>query len=104
MEMPGGRHALLVGEGAEWFALGEANKKRYRIEEVSNVYFWTDRRLRQIRQAVAAKEKKAAQARRRGPAFRHRWRGRRQGRHPGGGYLDRGIDRINFAAALAIRR
>lgn len=49
MEMEGGRHVLLVGNGAEDFALSESNRAKYGIEEVSNVYFWTDRRLRQIR-------------------------------------------------------
>lgn len=53
LEMPGQRHVLLTGEGAEAFVLDAAVRERYRIEKVSNVYFWTDRRLRQIRQAVA---------------------------------------------------
>jgi beta-aspartyl-peptidase (threonine type) len=50
MEMPDSRHVLLVGPGAELFALGEPVRSRYRIERVSNLYFWTDRRLRQIRE------------------------------------------------------
>src|SRR4051794_4288462 len=45
MEMEGQRAVMLVGEGAEWFALGDAVRRRYHIEKVSNVYFWTDRRL-----------------------------------------------------------
>jgi beta-aspartyl-peptidase (threonine type) len=49
METPDSPHVLLAGEGAEWFALGEANRQRYGIVKVSNVYFWTDRRLKQIR-------------------------------------------------------
>lgn len=49
MEMEGSRHVLLVGDGAERFSLEEANRVRYHIEAVSNLYFWTDRRLRQIR-------------------------------------------------------
>jgi L-asparaginase / beta-aspartyl-peptidase len=49
MEMEGSRHVLLVGDGAEHFALEEANRVKYHIEAVSNLYFWTDRRLRQIR-------------------------------------------------------
>jgi beta-aspartyl-peptidase (threonine type) len=53
MEAEGSRQVMLIGEGAETFALGEANRKRYGIERVSNVYFWTDRRLRQIREEVA---------------------------------------------------
>lgn len=52
MEMQGGRHVMLAGEGAERFVLRDENRRRYRIEEVSNVYFWTDRRLRQVRQEV----------------------------------------------------
>src|SRR5262249_14203052 len=52
MEMEGQRHVMLVGEGAERFALREASRKKYRIEEVSNAYFWTSRRLRDIREAV----------------------------------------------------
>jgi beta-aspartyl-peptidase (threonine type) len=44
MEMPGSRHVLLVGEGAEQFLMSVG------IERVSNVYFWTDRRLKQIRE------------------------------------------------------
>lgn len=49
MEMEGSRHVMLVGEGAERFALSEPNPAKFRIEAVSNLYFWTDRRLRQIR-------------------------------------------------------
>ena len=49
MEMEDGRHVMLVGEGAERFALSEPNRAKFRIEAVSNLYFWTDRRLRQIR-------------------------------------------------------
>jgi beta-aspartyl-peptidase (threonine type) len=57
MEMDGQKHVLLAGPGAEWFALREPVKSKYRIAEVSNVYFWTDRRLRQIRDAVAEQER-----------------------------------------------
>src|SRR5207249_862239 len=53
MEMPGGRHMMLAGDGAERYVLGEAVARQYRIEAVSNAYFWTDRRLRGIRKAVA---------------------------------------------------
>ncbi len=52
MEMPGGRHMMLAGEGAERYVLGEAVARQFRIEAVSNAYFWTDRRLRAIRGAV----------------------------------------------------
>jgi len=53
MEMEGNRHVMLAGEGADRFALREENRGRYQIEEVSNVYFWTNRRLGQIREEVA---------------------------------------------------
>jgi beta-aspartyl-peptidase (threonine type) len=53
MEMPGQRHVLLVGAGAEAYVLAEEVAARYRIEKVSNAYFWTNRRLRQVREAVA---------------------------------------------------
>ncbi len=44
------RHVLLVGDGAEWFVFSEPIKTRYRIERVSNLYFWTSRRLKSIRE------------------------------------------------------
>lgn len=50
MEMKESRHVLLVGEGAERFALSELNRGKFKIEEVSNLYFWTDRRVKQIRE------------------------------------------------------
>lgn len=53
MEMPGGRHVMLVGEGAERYVLGDAVSKQYRIENVSNLYFWTNRRMRDIRERFA---------------------------------------------------
>src|SRR5207302_1542359 len=52
------RHVLLVGEGAEWFALAKENRERYRIERVSNVYFWTGRRLKDIRKEIEDEGKK----------------------------------------------
>src|SRR5262249_45193821 len=60
MEMEGSRHVLLVGPGAEWFAFSEPVHKRYgnKIERVSNLYFWTDRRLRQIREGYQKEEAK----------------------------------------------
>src|SRR5262245_14697713 len=51
MEMEGSPLVMLSGDGAEAFALGEPDRaKKYRIERVSNLYFWSDRRLRQIRE------------------------------------------------------
>src|SRR4051794_18140404 len=52
MEMPGGRHMFLAGDGAERYVLAEPVARQYRIEAVSNAYFWTDRRVRAIRGAV----------------------------------------------------
>jgi L-asparaginase / beta-aspartyl-peptidase len=49
MEMPDSRHMLLAGEGAERFVFSEANLKKYNQERVSNTYFWTDRRVAEIR-------------------------------------------------------
>ncbi|MFO1064995.1 MAG: isoaspartyl peptidase/L-asparaginase [Pirellulales bacterium] len=53
LDMPGNRHVLLAGDGAEQFVLSEANRKKYDIENVSNVYFWTQRRLQQIQKKTA---------------------------------------------------
>jgi L-asparaginase / beta-aspartyl-peptidase len=61
MEMPGGRHVMLVGEGAERYVLGEAVAKQYHIENVSNVYFWTNRRVRDIRERLVRDEQKQPQ-------------------------------------------
>ncbi len=55
MGMKDGKHAMLFGEGAEAFVFSEANRKKFAIEKVSNVYFWSDRRLQQIRQQVVGK-------------------------------------------------
>jgi L-asparaginase / beta-aspartyl-peptidase len=80
MEMDGQRHVLLAGPGAERFALREPVKSRYGIEEVSNVYFWTDRRLKQIRDAVAE------EGRRKKPAGDDKGKGRpRQDKQAGRG-------------------
>ncbi|HEX4588338.1 MAG TPA: isoaspartyl peptidase/L-asparaginase [Gemmataceae bacterium] len=62
MEMPGGRHVLLVGEGAERYVLRESVAKQFRIENVSNVYFWTSRRVQDIRQALARDERRQRNA------------------------------------------
>lgn len=48
MEMQESRHVMLVGEGAEVFALSNANASQFRIERVQNTYFWTDRRVKQV--------------------------------------------------------
>jgi beta-aspartyl-peptidase (threonine type) len=53
MEMADHRHVLLVGPGAEAYVLSEEVADRYKIEKVSNAYFWTNRRLRQIRESIA---------------------------------------------------
>lgn len=53
MEMKDSRHLMLVGEGAEAFALRDENRKRYAIERVSNLYFWTDRQVKNIRDEFA---------------------------------------------------
>jgi beta-aspartyl-peptidase (threonine type) len=53
MEMEASQHVMLAGDGADRFALREENRRRYRIEEVSNVYFWTDRQLEEIRAEIA---------------------------------------------------
>jgi beta-aspartyl-peptidase (threonine type) len=52
MEMEGSRHVMLVGEGAEEFALSDANQKKYSLERVSNAYFWTERRLKQLQKKL----------------------------------------------------
>jgi L-asparaginase / beta-aspartyl-peptidase len=57
--MADGRHVLLVGEGAERFALSGDNPSTFNIIEVSNLYFWTDRRLHHIREEF---KKQAGQA------------------------------------------
>jgi beta-aspartyl-peptidase (threonine type) len=90
MEMPGGQNVLLAGEGAERFALREENRRRYRIEEVSNVYFWTDRTLREIRAVVGDQQGGAAA---RGRASRPE--GGRGGTGPG---LDRRFGTVGAVA------
>jgi L-asparaginase / beta-aspartyl-peptidase len=49
LEMDGSQHALLAGPGAEEFVLGDAVRAKYAIKRVDNQYFWTDRRLKQVR-------------------------------------------------------
>jgi beta-aspartyl-peptidase (threonine type) len=68
MEMPGQRHVLLVGAGAESFLFGEEVQRRYpgRIVRVPNVYFWTPKRLKDIREEFEEKEKE----RRKVPPFK----------------------------------
>ena len=61
MEMKNSRHLLLVGEGAEAFALNDENRKRYDIVRVSNMYFWTDRQVRNIREVFEKEEAAARQ-------------------------------------------
>lgn len=56
MEMKDSRHLMLVGEGAEAFALSDENRKRYGIVRVSNLYFWTDRQVKSIRDEFAKEQ------------------------------------------------
>jgi beta-aspartyl-peptidase (threonine type) len=58
MEMPDSRHVMMIGDGAEQFALSDANQKRYGIERVSNAYFWTDKHLNQIQEELIVKPSK----------------------------------------------
>jgi beta-aspartyl-peptidase (threonine type) len=51
-------HVLLVGEGADRFALGKG------VEEVSPVYFWTERRWKQLQDALREEEAKGRPGRR----------------------------------------
>jgi beta-aspartyl-peptidase (threonine type) len=67
MEMPGGRHVILVGDGAERYVLGDAVAKQYRIDNVSNLYFWTNRRVRDIREKFARDEKRQPSGNAEGP-------------------------------------
>jgi L-asparaginase / beta-aspartyl-peptidase len=59
MEMKDSRHVLLVGEGAESFALRDDNREKYQIERVTHVYFLTDRRLKQVSDAQSPKRKQS---------------------------------------------
>ncbi len=63
METKDQRQVLLAGEAAEWFAFSEPVRSAYRIERVSGAYFWTDRRLRQIREIANAEAKESGQKR-----------------------------------------
>lgn len=60
MEMEGQRHVLLVGDGAEAFALSDANRKRHRLERVANDYFRTPWREKLLREAQAREKGRAA--------------------------------------------
>jgi beta-aspartyl-peptidase (threonine type) len=60
METKDQRQVLLAGEAAEWFAFTEPVRSAYRIERVSGAYFWTDRRLRQIREIIREEVKASA--------------------------------------------
>ena len=53
MEMDASRHVMLAGDGAETFVLNDANRTKYGIERVNNTHFWTDRRLKQLRELQA---------------------------------------------------
>ncbi|MFL5328234.1 MAG: isoaspartyl peptidase/L-asparaginase family protein [Gemmataceae bacterium] len=56
--MDDGRHVLLAGDGAEALVLSDANRAKYHLERVSNINFWTDRRVRQIRQRHTDSQKR----------------------------------------------
>jgi beta-aspartyl-peptidase (threonine type) len=60
MEMEGQRHVLLVGAGAEDFALTKANKERYDLKQVPNEYFRIPWRVKQLRDAIERQKKRAA--------------------------------------------
>lgn len=68
MEMKGSQHVLLVGEGAEVFAFEPERAATYGIERVSNSYFWTERRLQQVKPPADKAGKPQAAAPRRGGA------------------------------------
>lgn len=59
MEMEGQRHVLLVGDGAEAFALSDANRERYRLERVANDYFRIPWREKLLRDAQTRERKRA---------------------------------------------
>ena len=71
MEMEGRRHVLLAGEGAEAYALGEAVRTKYHLDRVGNTYFWTGRRLRQIREATHRETRRQPAGRAPGGADRY---------------------------------
>ena len=60
MEMEGSRHVMFIADGAEQVVFADGVREKYRIERVSNLYFWTDRRLRQIRELHDKDSKKRA--------------------------------------------
>jgi beta-aspartyl-peptidase (threonine type) len=59
LEMENQRHVLLVGDGAEAFALTDANRKRYRLERVANDYFRIPWREKLLRDAQERAKKRA---------------------------------------------
>lgn len=62
MEADGARVVLLVGDGAEAFALGDDVKRRYRIERVENEHFHTPWRKKLLRDAQERQKKRASSA------------------------------------------
>jgi beta-aspartyl-peptidase (threonine type) len=60
MEMEGQRHVLLVGDGAETFALTDANQKRYHLERVDNKYFHTPWREKLLKDALDREKKRSS--------------------------------------------
>jgi beta-aspartyl-peptidase (threonine type) len=62
LEMEGQRVVLLVGEGAEKFALTPANCKRFRLERVPNKYFQRKWRRKLLRDTQEREKKRAGRA------------------------------------------
>jgi beta-aspartyl-peptidase (threonine type) len=60
MEMEGSKHVMFIAEGAEQVVFADGVRQKYGIERVDNLYFWTDRRLKQIRELHDEKSKKRA--------------------------------------------
>jgi L-asparaginase / beta-aspartyl-peptidase len=53
LEMPNSKHMFLAGEGAERYLMTDEIMKKHNLEKVSNIYFWTDRRVDEIRKIQA---------------------------------------------------
>jgi beta-aspartyl-peptidase (threonine type) len=60
MEMEGQRHVLLVGDGAEAFALSDGNQKRYHLDRVDNKDLRTDWRKKLLKDAQNPEKKRSS--------------------------------------------